>query len=131
MPRWIRRRGRLPASPTGCCACRWGWRRRPICWPTCRGPWRPWAAEPVGSRLLDHLEAGLVLDHAEPGEPQRLGALGRLVAALVDVDGPVDDLQVRRAPVGEQFRPGPGAVLAPDPVERQGVVDLGAAQQPL
>src|SRR4051812_7818921 len=58
------------------------------------------------------------------------GALGRFGGALRDVGGPVDHLQVRRAPEGEKVGPGKVLAIAPHLEQRHAVVDLGAAQEP-
>src|SRR5918993_3157398 len=60
----------------------------------------------------------------------RCGALAGLARAFGGVGRAVDHLQVGGAPEGEELRPRPVAVLAPDPEEGRHVVDLGALEEP-
>src|SRR5262249_48290996 len=58
-----------------------------------------------------------------------LAAIGRFARALGGVNVAVDDLQIGQAPERQQGRPRRVAMLAPDPEQRDAVVDLGAPQQ--
>jgi hypothetical protein len=52
-------------------------------------------------------------------------ALSRLLGAFLHVSGSIDDLQVRDAPEGQQCRPRPIAIGAPDLEQGNVVINLG------
>src|SRR5262249_46350614 len=58
-----------------------------------------------------------------------LAAVRRLHGALGGVNIAVDDLEIGQAPERQQGRPRRIAMLAPDPEQRDPMVDLGAPQQ--
>ena len=57
-------------------------------------------------------------------------ALARLLSALLQVSGLIDDLQVRDAPEGQQFRPRSIAIVVPDLEQGNVMIDLGILEQP-
>jgi hypothetical protein len=57
-------------------------------------------------------------------------ALARLLGALLHVSGPIDDLQVRDAPEGQQCRPLSIAIVVPDLEQGNVVIDLGILEHP-
>ena len=63
------------------------------------------------------------------GRP-RLGPLPRFVGAFLEMRFPVDHLQVGQPPIGEKLRPRRRALVAPDPEQRNAMIDLRVPQQP-
>src|SRR3954452_20393217 len=62
------------------------------------------------------------------GRP-RLGPLASLVGAFFEMRFPVDHLQVGQPPIREKLRPRRRALVAPDPEQRNAVIDLRVTQQ--
>ena len=56
-------------------------------------------------------------------------APARLLGALLQVSGSIDDLQVRNAPEGQQYGPRSVAIVVPDLEQGNVVIDLGILEQ--